>query len=175
MAPFVIRACPGSTWATPGADGWRDKNENFCWSTPNDPIRKVNRLESIFEHLPKILPTTGWSQPSLRNFPGKKKKALHKIDFGTPKGWSFKMPSVSMPHVSVCLSVCRLWFDKYETTTNLMLSEVALQNLPGKSLWDSWRLSLVGLVGLWIDERFVWKLSNQVASPFDFLYLGVWN
>ena len=68
IAPFVIRACPGSTWATPGADRRRDKNENFFWSIPNDPIRKVNRLKSIFEHLSKILPTTGWSQPSLRNF-----------------------------------------------------------------------------------------------------------
>ena len=68
IAPFVIRACPGSTWATPGADRRRDKNENFFWSIPNDPIRKVNRLKSIFEHLSKISPTTGWSQPSLRNF-----------------------------------------------------------------------------------------------------------
>ena len=41
---------------------------NFFWSIPNDPIRKVNRLKSIFEHLSKISPTTGWSQPSLRNF-----------------------------------------------------------------------------------------------------------
>ena len=68
IAPFVIRACPGSTWATPGADRRRDKNENFFWSTPNDPIRKVNRLKSIFEHLSKISPTTGWSQPGLRIF-----------------------------------------------------------------------------------------------------------
>ena len=68
IAPFVIRACPGSTWATPGADRRRDKNENFFWSIPNDPIRKVNRLKSIFEHLSKISPTTGWSQPGLRIF-----------------------------------------------------------------------------------------------------------
>ena len=68
MAPFVIWACPGSTWATPGADRRRDKNENFFWSTPNDPIRKVNRLESIFEHLSKISPTRGCSHPSLRKF-----------------------------------------------------------------------------------------------------------
>ena len=68
IAPFVIRACPGSTWATPGADRRRDKNENFFWSIPNDPIRKVNRLKSIFEHLSKISPTTGWSHPSLRKF-----------------------------------------------------------------------------------------------------------
>ena len=68
IAPFVIRACPGSTWATPGADHRRDKNEIFFWSTPNDPIRKVNRLKSIFEHLSKISPTTGWSQPGLRIF-----------------------------------------------------------------------------------------------------------
>ena len=68
MAPFVIRACPGSTWATPGADRRRDKNENFFWSTPNDPIRKVNRLKSIFEHLSTISPTTGCSHPSLRKF-----------------------------------------------------------------------------------------------------------
>ena len=77
MAPFVIRACPGSTWATPGADRRWDKNENFLWSTPNDPIRKVNRLESIFEHLSKILSTTGCSQPSLRKFLRKKWKHDH--------------------------------------------------------------------------------------------------
>ena len=68
IAPFVIRACPGSTWATPGADRRRDKNENFFWSIPNDPIRKVNRLKSIFEHLSKISPTTRCSHPSLRKF-----------------------------------------------------------------------------------------------------------
>ena len=68
MAPFVIRACPGSIWATPGADRRRDKNEIFFWSTPNDPIRKVKRLKSIFEHLSKISPTRGCSHPSLRKF-----------------------------------------------------------------------------------------------------------
>ena len=41
---------------------------NFFWSTPNDPIRKVKRLKSIFEHLSKISPTTGCSHPSLRKF-----------------------------------------------------------------------------------------------------------
>ena len=29
MTLFLIRACPGSTWATPGADRRRGKNENF--------------------------------------------------------------------------------------------------------------------------------------------------
>ena len=55
------RQHPGPTF-----DG--TKNENFIWSTPNGPIRKVNRLKSKSEHLPKILPTTGWSEPSLRKY-----------------------------------------------------------------------------------------------------------
>ena len=50
------------------------------------------------------------------------KKALHK-DFLALKGGPFRCP-LSVCHMSV-------WFDKYETRTNLMLSEVALQNLSG--------------------------------------------
>ena len=111
MAPFVIRACPGSTWATPGADRRRDKNENFFWSTPNDPIRKVNRLKSIFEHLSKILSTTGWSQPSLRNFSRKKWKHDHQklgqssslYSLTNMKGWCFY-------HRTCKLRGSRLWF-----------------------------------------------------------------
>ena len=61
---FLDLGMPGQT----GFGCQRDKNKNFCSLTPNDPIRKVNRLKSIFEHLSKISPTTGWSQPSLRNF-----------------------------------------------------------------------------------------------------------
>ena len=77
---FLDLGMPGQT----GFGCQRDKNKNFCSLTPNDPIRKVNRLKWKFEHLSKIFPTTGWSQPSLRKFSPKSENKVfdHLVEWG---------------------------------------------------------------------------------------------
>ena len=48
------------------------KFKNFFSKSPNGSIRKVNWLESIFQHFLKILPITGHPEPRLRFFFNKK-------------------------------------------------------------------------------------------------------
>ena len=48
------------------------KFKNFFSKSPNGSIRKVNQLESIFQHFLRILPITGHPEPRLRFFFDKK-------------------------------------------------------------------------------------------------------
>ena len=68
MAPFVIRACPGSTWATPGADRRRDKNEIFFDRLQMIQFAKLRGLNQYLDTFRKFCLLQGDHNPVLEIF-----------------------------------------------------------------------------------------------------------
>ena len=60
------------------------KFKNFFSKSPNGSIRKVNQLESIFQHFLRILPITGHPKPRLRFFLVKRSSDFERTYWGLP-------------------------------------------------------------------------------------------